>query len=60
MNDTLMTLEEFLALTHLSRSNERKHRSQDEGWPPHIEIGRKVFYRRSTVEKWLAGLEGRG
>lgn len=58
MNDTLMTLEEFRALTHLSRSGERKHRSRGGGWPPHVEIGRKVFYRRSTVEKWLADLEG--
>lgn len=57
MNDLLMTLEEFRALTHLSVSNERKHRGQDEGWPSHFRIGRKVFYRRSTVEKWLADLE---
>lgn len=60
MNDTFMTIEEFLALTHLSRSNERKHRTSDDDWPPHVRIGRKVLYRRSTVEEWLSEREVRG
>ena len=52
-DDVLMGLAEFRALTHLSRSGERNHRREKEDWPPHIEIGRKVFYRRAAVMDWL-------
>ena len=27
--------------------------------PPAVKIGRRVMYRRASVEKWLAELEGR-
>lgn len=59
-DNTLMSLDEFRALTHLSVSTERRLRGENKNWPPSIEIGRKVFYRRSTVERWLAELEVRG
>lgn len=49
----LMGLQEFRTLTHLSPSCERRHRRQQQDWPPHVEIGRKVFYRRAAVMRWL-------
>ena len=27
--------------------------------PPQVKVGRRVMYRRASVEKWLAELEGR-
>lgn len=27
--------------------------------PPQVKVGRRVMYRRASVEKWLADLEGR-
>ena len=26
--------------------------------PPHIQIGRKIYYRRGAIRQWLLGLEG--
>ena len=51
--DMLMDLAEFRALTHLSPSCERRHRRGQHDWPPHLEIGRKIFYRRASVVQWL-------
>ncbi len=52
-DDVLMGLAEFRTLTHLSPSGERRHRREQDDWPPHIEIGRKVLYRRAAVMDWL-------
>ena len=53
IDDLLMSLAEFRALTHLSPSGERKHRKTQADWAPHLQIGRKVFYRRAGVLDWL-------
>jgi|GEM_PF-4071515 len=53
----LMGLSEFRALVRLSPSCERKHRREQQDWPPNLEIGRKVFYRRAAVMEWLARQE---
>jgi predicted DNA-binding transcriptional regulator AlpA len=58
-DDELMGLATFLALTHLSRSGERRHRRETEDWPPHIEIGRKILYRRAAVMDWLESQEAK-
>jgi hypothetical protein len=55
----LMGLAEFRALTHLSPSGERTHRRNQADWPPHVQIGRKVFYRRAGVMGWLEGQESK-
>jgi predicted DNA-binding transcriptional regulator AlpA len=57
--DILMGLATFLALSHMSRSAERRHRRETEDWPPHIEIGRRVFYRRAAVMEWLERQEAK-
>jgi hypothetical protein len=37
-----------------SDSNERRKRKQGgPDWPPHLCIGKKVFYRRDAVAAWL-------
>lgn len=56
-DDVLMGLSEFQALTHLSPTCERRHRCEHDDWPPHVEIGRKIFYRRAGVMNWLARKE---
>lgn len=57
--DVLMGLAEFRALTRLSRSGERAQRRAQDDWPPHIKIGRKVFYRRAAVMDWLTRQEAK-
>lgn len=53
IDDVLMGLAEFRALTHLSPSTERRMRRQEQDWPPYVEIGRKVFYFRDGVRDYL-------
>ncbi len=50
---TLMGLPEFCALFHHSPSSERRLRREQQDWPPHVEIGRRVFYLRDGVRAWL-------
>jgi hypothetical protein len=59
IDDVLMGLAEFRALTHLSRSAERKHRREQADWAPNVAIGRKVFYRRAAVMEWLERQEAK-
>jgi len=58
-DDVLMGLAEFRTLTHLSPSGERRHRREQADWPPHVEIGRKIFYRRAGVMQWLERQEAK-
>lgn len=58
-NELLMGLAEFRALTHLSPSAERSHRRERGDWPPHVVIGKKVFYRRTGVMEWLERQEAK-
>ncbi len=60
MNEELfMGLREFRAVAHLSPSGERRHRLEDDDWPPHVEIGRKILYRRAGVMEWLERQEAK-
>lgn len=54
--ERLLTLNEVLEMFHLSRSGERRMRKDGE-MPPHVRIGRKIYYRLSTVEQWMASME---
>ena len=55
IEDPLMGLAEFRKLFRLSPSGERRMRNeQQEDWPPHITIGRKIFYFREGVRDFLA------
>ena len=57
--NVLMGLAEFRALTCLSPSGERRQRRGKADWPPHIKIGRKIFYRRAGVMDWLERQESK-
>jgi hypothetical protein len=46
-------LDEF----QISDSAERRLRKEGTDWPPHLLIGRKVYYRRETVADWLRSRE---
>jgi hypothetical protein len=37
----------------ISDSCERRRRKQGTDWPPHLLIGRKVYYRRESLSDWL-------
>lgn len=52
-DDTLMGLAEFRKLLHLSPSGERRMRAEQQDWPPHMMVGRKVFYFRDGVKSFL-------
>lgn len=41
----------------ISPSTERRMRQEEPDWPPHLRIGRKIFYRREGVRQWLARRE---
>jgi hypothetical protein len=44
-----MLLDEF----GISDSSERRLRREGADWPPHLLIGRKVYYRRESLSDWL-------
>ncbi len=37
----------------ISDSCERRRRKEGADWPPHLLIGRKVYYRRESLSGWL-------
>ena len=56
MKDTaseLMTRRQFLKELELSDSTERRGRTGGGEWPPHLLIGKKVYYRRESLDDWL-------
>ncbi len=59
---TLLTRRQFMSEYGFSDSAERRGRSGNESWPPHIEIGPagRVYYRRESVETWLQEIENQG
>jgi hypothetical protein len=52
-NGFLIPRSELLKQLHLSDASERRQRVAGADWPPHVLIGRKVYYRRSQVEAWV-------
>ncbi len=53
----LMSRQHFLEMLGISDSNERRRRKTSPAWPPHLRIGKKVYYRKSAVETYLRQLE---
>ena len=51
--DELMSRKHFLEKLEISDSSERPRRKGDHEWPPHLLIGKKVYYRRSAVDNFL-------
>ncbi len=54
----LLSRSEFLKEYGFSDSAERRGRAEGNAWPPHMVIGhKKIYYRRHSVEQWLAEQE---
>jgi hypothetical protein len=54
----LLSRREFLKEYGFSDSAERRGRTEGNAWPPHVVIGqKKIYYRRRSVERWLAQQE---
>ena len=56
MTDTVgefMTRRQFLKELGISDSSERRGRAGGGEWPPHLLIGKKVYYRRESLDDWL-------
>jgi hypothetical protein len=56
MTDTeseLITRRQFLKELKISDSSERRGRTGGGEWPPHLLIGKKVYYRRQSLDDWL-------
>ncbi len=56
MNPTgdLISRRQLLEELEISDSSEwRKRKEGGHEWPPHLCIGRKIYYRRSAVDDWL-------
>ena len=56
-NAQFMTREQFCKELNLSLGTERRLRQAGQDWPPHLRIGRKIFYRRDGVRQWVARKE---
>ena len=62
MSESIPLLSEFLTKEELAAELRRNPRTLDR-WavlgmgPPRTRIGRKVLYRRTSVQKWLAAQE---
>ena len=52
----LIPRRELLKVYPFSDSAERRGRTPGP-WPPHVTIGKKIYYRRQSVERWLAQQE---
>ena len=53
-DETLMGLAEFCKVMHSNPSTERRMRREEQDWPPHLCVGRKIFYIREGVRDFLA------
>jgi hypothetical protein len=56
MKDTaseLITRGQLLKELGISDSSERRGRTGGGEWPPHLLIGKKVYYRRESLDDWL-------
>jgi hypothetical protein len=50
---SLITRAELLKKFRISDASERRRRSGAADWPPHLLIGKKIYYRQSQVEAWV-------
>jgi hypothetical protein len=52
-HDELVPRTNLIDLLNISDSGERRKRKAGVDWPPHVLIGRKVYYRRESLSAWL-------
>jgi hypothetical protein len=57
MTDTgseLVSRKQFLEEFEISDSGERRGRTGQRDWPPHVRIGKKkIYYRRAALDDWI-------
>lgn len=53
----LLPRQQFLREYGVTDSSERRARTEGRPWPPHVELGGRIYYRRATVETWFASQE---
>ena len=56
MTDTgceLVSRKQFLRELGISDSSERRGRTGQGSWPPHVWIGGKLYYRRAAIDDWI-------
>lgn len=51
--DDLIDRRTFLEKLKISDSSERRRRARQRGWPAHLRIGSKIYYRTSVVDEWV-------
>jgi hypothetical protein len=54
----VLTRQQFLAEYNFPDCTERKRRSGG-NFAPHFRIGRRIYYRRKSVEAWISSQESR-
>ena len=52
-DSSLIPRAELLKKFQISDASERRRRSGAADWPPHVLIGKKIYYRRSQIDAWL-------
>ena len=52
--DELLTIDEVAKITRLPIATLRWYRATGKGGPKSARLGRRVLYRRSDVEQWIA------
>ena len=54
MSDNLLTSDETANITRLSRRTLERLRADGTG-PQYVKLGRRILYRRSDLDLWIAG-----
>ncbi len=57
--DDRIERQDFLGEYGFQASTENRARKQGLPWPPHVVLGKRVFYSRQTVQRWFAEQEAR-
>ncbi len=52
-DSALVPRAELLKQLGISDSSEWRQRNGTADWPPHLVIGKKIYYRRSQINAWL-------
>ena len=52
-DSALVPRAELLKQFRISDSSEWRQRNGAADWPPHVVIGKKIYYRRSQIDAWL-------
>ena len=52
-DDQIVPRAKVLNWLGISDSSERRQRNGTADWPPHVVIGKKIYYRQSQIDAWL-------